>query len=172
MRKNSCLSVAVRIVFTAFCVLLTGFIFYNSIQTAESSSSASKDVVVVVQNVASAVAPDSKLATATGTDYDVLHAFVRKMAHFSEFAMLGCFLVWCWSTYTEKKSRLWIPLVLLIGVAVSDECLQIFISGRGPQIVDVLTDTLGGVCGGGFALLTVVLGGVLISKISVSQRRG
>ena len=172
MRKISCVSIAVRIVFTALCILLTGFIFYNSIQTAENSSQASEKVVVVVQGVASAVAPNSAIATATGADYDALHAFVRKLGHFSEFAMLGCFLVWCVCTYTEKKSRLWIPLACVATIAVADECLQIFISGRGAEIVDVLTDVLGGICGGGIAFFAFWLGSVWISKLLTQKKRG
>ncbi len=172
MRKISYVSIAVRAVFTALCILLTVFIFCNSIQTGENSSKTSEKVVVIVQEVASTVAPNSAIATATGADYDALHAFIREMGHFSEFAMLGCFLVWCVRTYTKKKSFLWIPLAWIATVAVTDECLQIFISGRGAEIVDVLTDVLGGICGGGIAFFTVWLGSVWISKLVTQKKRG
>lgn len=172
MKKISYLSIALRTVLTVFCILLTGFIFYNSIQTGETSAKTSEEVTVIVQEAVSTVAPNSAIATATGEDFDALHSFIRTMAHFSEFALLGCSLVWCVYTYTDKKKFLWIPLAWVATVAVADECLQIFISGRGAQVIDVLTDILGGICGGGIAFFTVWLGSIWISKLVKQKKRG
>ena len=165
MKKSTCLSVAVQAVFTLMCIFLTGIIFYNSIQTAEASSASSSEVVEIVQDVAAVVAPNSPISTATGDDYDILHDFIRKLAHFSEFAMLGCFLVWAWNAYTEKKRFLWIPLVLLVAVACADEILQGFIPGRATEFMDALLDISGGIVGGVVALLTVWLGTLWIEKM-------
>ena len=142
------------------CIFMTGIIFYNSIQTAETSSAASSEVVEIVQDVASVVAPNSPISTATGEDYDVLHAFIRMMGHFSEFAILGCFLVWTWSVYTDKKRFLYILLILIVVVAGTDEILQGFISGRATELVDAIVDISGGIVGGAVALLTVWLSAV------------
>ena len=49
MKKISYLSIALRTVLTVFCILLTGFIFYNSIQTGETSAKTSEEVTVIVQ---------------------------------------------------------------------------------------------------------------------------
>ena len=167
MKKFFCSVKTWRIFLTLICVLATGFIFYNSMQTAEESSAASSGVVETVQEVAAVVAPDSKIANATGEDYDLLHAFVRSMAHFSEFALLGAALVWCWRTYTDKKKFLTVPLGLIVGIAITDEILQHFVAGRAAQAIDVFIDVCGGVCGGGFAFLTVLT----VTLILIKKRR-
>ena len=164
MKKFFCSVWTWRVFLTLLCVLTTGFIFYNSMQTAEASSAASSGVVETVQEVATVVAPNSKIANATGKDYDLLHAFVRSMAHFSEFALLGAALVWCWRTYTAKKKFLALPFALIVGIAVTDEILQHFVAGRAAQATDVLIDVCGGLCGGGFAFLTVVIVTLMIIK--------
>lgn len=80
------------------------------------------------------------------------HKFVRKAAHFSEFALLG-FLSACLLLYISavfRRLRLWltltVPAVLALLYAISDEIHQIF-SGRGPRVTDVLIDFSGAVCG-------------------------
>ena len=59
--------------------------------------------------------------------------------------------------YTLRRIFLAVPAMGIAGLAVLDECLQIFSAGRGAQIVDILVDALGGICGLAFALLTVWL---------------
>ena len=80
------------------------------------------------------------------------HKFVRKAAHFSEFALLGllsaCLLLFISSAL--RKLKLWLtltaPAVFTLLYAISDEVHQIF-SGRGPRVTDVLIDFSGAVCG-------------------------
>ena len=80
------------------------------------------------------------------------HKFIRKAAHFSEFALLGflsaCLLLYISSAF--RKLKLWLtltaPAVFTLLYAISDEVHQIF-SGRGPRVTDVLIDFSGAVCG-------------------------
>ena len=80
------------------------------------------------------------------------HKFVRKAAHFSEFALLGllsaCLLLYISSAL--RRLKLWLtltaPAVFTLLYAISDEVHQIF-SGRGPRVTDVLIDFSGAVCG-------------------------
>ena len=80
------------------------------------------------------------------------HKFVRKAAHFSEFALLGllsaCLLLYISSAL--RKLKLWLtltaPAVFTLLYAISDEVHQIF-SGRGPRVTDVLIDFAGALCG-------------------------
>ncbi len=147
-----------RILLTLLSVGVLGFIFSNSLRTGEESSAQSGKVMELVQSVALLVAPNSQVATATGEAYERLHALVRVAAHFSEFALLGAVMVWCFYSYTGKKRHFFIPIIGAAIAAVADECLQLFTYGRGAEIADVLVDIGGGLAGVIFALciLTVV----------------
>ena len=155
---------AVRILLSVACALVVGFILYNSIQTAVESAKQSERVVEVVQEVATAIAPNSAVATATGADYDKLHSVVRTLAHFSEYALLGVLAGWCYRSYTDKKIWLLLPTVGMAVLSVLDELLQTLSEGRGTQVTDMLVDTLGGGLGVAFALLTVWLAVKMIRK--------
>lgn len=67
---------------------------------------------------------------------------VRKVAHFTEYFVLGCE----WACYRRVRP---LPLVWLYGlpVAAADELLQFLSPGRGPAVWDVLLDTAGYLCG-------------------------
>ncbi len=69
---------------------------------------------------------------------------LRKIAHFLEFCALG-------ATAAVLLGRLGKPAVfsLAVGffVACADECIQIFVPGRGPGLTDVALDTLGAAAG-------------------------
>ncbi len=147
-----------RVVTTLACALMLVFIFSNSLRTAESSSAQSSAVVDTIQDVASVVAPESSIATATGEDYDKLHADVRMLAHFSEFMLLGALFFWCWYSYTSKKIWMIAPAAGAILTPMLDELLQTLSSGRAAEWFDVAVDVLGGLCGGVFALCTLTLG--------------
>lgn len=73
--------------------------------------------------------------------------FVRKLAHFSEFALLGCELTLLfWLRSGLRLRELCISAVLALAAAVTDETIQIFTS-RGSQLTDVLLDFAGAVTG-------------------------
>lgn len=162
---------AVRIFLSVACAFAVGFIFYNSMQNALESAKQSGQAVEVVQQVVAVFAPNSSIITATGAEYDKLHAFVRTMAHFSEFALLGALAGWCCLAYTGKKKWLILPLCGVALVAVLDELLQTTIEGRGAQFSDVLVDVSGGVLGVVFAVLTVWLAVKWIQKRRAHETR-
>ncbi len=153
-----------RILLTLLSVGVLGFIFSNSLQTGEESSAQSGRVMEIVQTIASIVAPNSELATATGEAYDKWHALVRAAAHFAEFALLGALTVWCVYSYTGKKRHFMIPLGGVAIVAIADECLQKFTHGRGAELTDVLVDISGGLAGGIFAVCVLIVVGICIQK--------
>ena len=162
---------AVRILLSVACALAVGFILYNSIQTAVESAQQSSRVVEVVQEVASVVAPNSTVATATGEEYDKLHAVVRTLAHFSEYALLGALAGWCYRSYTNKSIWLLAPTVGVAVLAVVDECLQAFSEGRGSQVSDVFVDVFGGGVGIAFALFTIWWAWKILQKRSANETR-
>lgn len=80
--------------------------------------------------------------------------YVRKIAHFCEFAVLGFFTALTLFAFRKHRNARFLLLGFLGGVAaaVSDECIQHF-SGRNPAVLDVLID----VCGFCAAYLLVLL---------------
>lgn len=99
------------------------------------------------------------------------HKPVRKLAHFSEYALLG-FLFTAFLLYVSqflKKIPTWatlaVPPAFCLVYAITDEVHQIF-SRRGPAVTDVLIDLAGAVCG--IALIHLVA--LIIRKIC--RRRG
>lgn len=65
---------------------------------------------------------------------------LRKIAHFTEFAALGMSLGWLFGMLGKKKRY---PMLWGFGAACVDECIQLFVPGRGPGIFDVALDTAG-----------------------------
>ena len=169
--ENKKLLWAVRVLLSVACACAIGFILYNSIQTAVESAKQSSRAVEVVQKVVATVAPNSPIVTATGDAYDKLHAVVRSLAHFSEYALLGVLAGWCYRSYTDKKVWGLVPCGGVALLAVADECLQLTAEGRGAQFLDVTLDVLGGGVGVAFALLTVWLVGKWIQKRRAHETR-
>lgn len=77
---------------------------------------------------------------------------IRKLAHFSEFALLGFLLtgllLYLNHRFRKLKARLtWvIPIGFCLLYAISDEVHQIF-SNRGPRVTDVMIDFAGALLG-------------------------
>lgn len=79
---------------------------------------------------------------------NVTHHFVRKLAHFSEFGVLGVTIGG--RLLVNKKTSLfhWYHgLLSILAAAVVDETIQLFVEGRAGQVQDVLLDTAGGLTG-------------------------
>ena len=165
-RKSAALWTA-RILLSVLCAFAVGFILYNSIQPAVESAGQSSRVVALVQRMVAVVAPNSPIVTATGEAYARLHAAVRTIAHFTEYAFLGALGTWCYRSYTDKRVWLAVPSGGVALLAVLDECLQTTAVGRGAQFSDVVVDIFGGGAGVMFALLTIWI----VTKI-IKKRRG
>ena len=65
---------------------------------------------------------------------------LRKMAHFTEFTVLGLCLGWLFGMY--GKGRL-LPFLCGTAAACVDETIQRFVPGRGPSVRDVCIDSSG-----------------------------
>lgn len=80
---------------------------------------------------------------------DNFHVFVRKMGHFSEYAVLWFFTYQFLRTYSLSKRQCYLgAVVFCFGYASLDEWHQSFVPGRGPSFKDVLIDTSGSLVGG------------------------
>ena len=86
---------------------------------------------------------------------------LRKLAHFSEFAMLGLLLTWM-ALLLQQKSfhRFTLPLLGGILTACVDETIQVFTPDRGPSLIDVWIDTAGVTAG----IILLLLGNAFLKK--------
>lgn len=77
-------------------------------------------------------------------DFDLFHHFIRKCAHFSEYAVLGIFT---YNWMKEINSNLLLSVLICFIIACCDEIIQSFIPNRGPAFTDCLIDTSGALFG-------------------------
>ena len=83
-------------------------------------------------------------------DLKTIIFFVRKTAHFTEYAILGLlFYLNLWHHSSKKQSPKLFALAILFSAlyACTDEFHQLFVPGRTGQPFDVLVDTLGATFG-------------------------
>lgn len=87
---------------------------------------------------------------------EIMQPIVRKLAHFSIYALLGFLIMGLASTYQGTFYQKVLCSVLLACLyAMSDEFHQLFISGRSGQITDVLIDTAGALVGAVICMLFI-----------------
>jgi VanZ family protein len=78
------------------------------------------------------------LPSAPSTTVSVLHALVRKAAHFTNYGILFWLLI-----RGPMYGRPYAALMLCVCYAFLDEGHQIFAAGRGPSLYDVALDSSG-----------------------------
>ena len=136
-----------RIASAVAVVLWMAVIFWFSAQNGSSSGSMSAGVT---EALARLLTPgfDELSPLAQAETVEALHLFVRKAAHFSEYAVLGMLTVNALRTYRLNKAlRLILPVATCLVYAVSDEIHQYFIPDRACRAFDVFIDTMGGLTG-------------------------
>ncbi|SHH80558.1 VanZ like family protein [Caloranaerobacter azorensis DSM 13643] len=123
-------------------------IFYFSSQPAVKSDGLSRKVTeVIIEKVGRLVQLDSETSTTTDLVSKFNH-IVRKFAHFGVYFVLGILVMNGFRTSGIRGSRAFIfSLILCVLYAASDEVHQIFVSGRGAQVTDVLIDSFGSFVG-------------------------
>ena len=138
-----------RILLRVLIVVSIVFAWGHSMIPATESSEESGFVLELLRPVLSVFLPEDMI---TGL-------FVRKLAHFCEYAAAKDFLEKVdirkeadktyKKTHRKQTLRLAINTVFCgLAVAFIDETIQIFSPGRGPEIADVWLDMGGFVCGG------------------------
>ena len=141
MKKKSC---------WLLVALLVIFIFSNSAASAGKSNGMSLTVSEWVRPVLNTVGLDPETV--------FLNFVIRKLAHFSEYALLGCLIAaayrlqpWSWM---KSKAAL-LPFFI---IPVLDENLQRFSAGRSCELRDMLIDSAGMAAG---MFLAIVLLGIV-----------
>ncbi|MDE6730536.1 MAG: VanZ family protein [Oscillospiraceae bacterium] len=128
-------------------------IFYFSAQPADDSTETSSRFCILLARM---LYPDYDLYDWSIREIitDGLTFIVRKAAHFTEYAVLGCLFYF---NLNYKKSGFLLAVLLTGLYACTDEFHQLFVSGRSGQLRDVAIDTCGGLCGAitGFIILCI-----------------
>ena len=148
-----------RVVFTAALIACIMFIFRNSLENGAQSSARSQ---AVMQLVNSALA---KVHLGPLSEH-----LIRKLAHFSEFALEGFLLMLCIRVYTKHFVRhmSW-PLLGGMTTALMDETIQLHSPNRTSSVVDVWIDMSGIVAGLLFALIILLIVRGVTAFIRVKQ---
>ena len=133
-------------------------IYLFSAQTGEESGAASGKITTWVLNMIVPGFGDFSVEKQEAIRSAVSFA-VRKLAHFSEYALLGLTLM-LHIAQVQKKIAVRLPWLWAWGVgtlyAASDEWHQGFVAGRGPSVRDVMIDSAG-VIAGTLLLLWILL---------------
>lgn len=86
---------------------------------------------------------------------EAVHTFVRKTAHFTEYAVLGFFTYKAVSCDVQNRKKAVLTAQLIsTGYASTDEIHQMFVPGREGKVFDVMIDSCGAFCGIMVSLIT------------------
>ena len=122
-------------------IILMILIFVFSAMPAEESSEQSDFIVELISKSYSGLCARVLSPEALG----VLTLIVRKTAHFSEYAILSCTVLFAFGKILVEPEVLYVVSLLISHVyAVSDEIHQYFVPGRCMAYKDVMIDTAGG----------------------------
>ena len=151
-----------RIIFTILIIINCITIFYFSHQVADNSSNQSSRVVEIISNIIPAI-KNMQEPDKTILKEEILTPIVRKIAHFSIYAILGIFTISFTLTFEDKKTnqKIVYSLIFCILYAITDEFHQTFIPGRSGKIIDIFIDSLGALVG----ILFIILITIIINKI-------
>ena len=139
---------AKRAILVSALLLWTAFIFSNSLQSGEASNAQSESVKDAANT----------LLVWLGGEGLLVGGFIRTLAHFAEFCLLGALLALLPHTFDIQKKHAYVfALLAAFAVAIIDECIQSLVPGRTPSISDVLVDFAGSTTGVAFVLLCLFL---------------
>ena len=75
-------------------------------------------------------------------EVDEAEAVIRKLAHFTEYMLVGLLSLWIWLLWKAKRLRCGAFVLVQLMISASlDEFHQYFVPGRYASIRDVLIDT-------------------------------
>ncbi len=134
----------VRVLLWATVIGMMTVIFAFSAQPGpdsdELSNLAAEPLVELVSSLGDGVdAADMQLL------HLVISTIIRKLAHFAEYALLGLLLRLLCLQY--DRGQIWLPVLVGVLWAASDEFHQTFVPGRTGMVTDVLLDGAGVCCG-------------------------
>lgn len=148
-----------RIALIVLMIATVLFVFYNSCLSKDDSSQQSNTVSQIID----ALFPED-------TDFkEFVLENIRKIAHFTEYGLLGIEMAFYILIYERKRWKMFTPISSLVPFFVGfiDESIQIF-SERGPSIADVWID-IGGFWF--FSILAYIVGILALLVIDFIKRK-
>lgn len=143
---------AIIVILSVLIALTVGFIWSNSIRSISQSSDQSGEAYSRLQKILDFIFGKGVIT----------HAIFRKLAHFGEFFLLSIEINLLFVAIKKYRiSRVYLPLLFGLFVAIIDEIIQIF-SRRGSSVLDVLLDF------SGVATATLII--LLIMLIIIKKR--
>lgn len=147
-----------KVVLWALVILCMALIFSFSAQGADDSMDLSDGLLYDILNF---LHIELSLEVVT-----FLRVFIRKVAHFSIYMLLGVLSYMLFKVGYEKREKFSALYAILMcaAYAITDEVHQIFVPGRSGMIRDVLIDSAGAMCG-------IVLAGLVCWIITCRRRK-
>lgn len=134
-------------------ILTSVMIFSFSADSAETSKSISGSIMDKIVEISKYIIGEKEISD-TDAVYTNTHKLIRKIGHFTEFALLGVFSFLLAKSYNfSLKMAMLIALAYCISYAISDEIHQLFVEGRSCMPTDVLIDSCGSFFGAGLFCL-------------------
>lgn len=156
------LSIIITVPAAVMLLALYSMIFGFSAQDGEASGSLSHQVSEKCVDFYNDIAGKGWSNTAKEYWVDFVEHPIRKLAHFSEYALLGFLVFVILMQWNKKRSKyLWAVIWIFLS-ACGDEIHQYYVPGRYASFSDVLLDTTGGVVGVACCVvLSVILSGLV-----------
>ncbi len=130
-------------------LLLLFLIFGFSAQDGESSGSLSFQITLYIVQLLSPLLPAAMSEEVLIEHAELIHLFVRKAAHMTEYFLLAISLqlplAACLSQQLSHKKRIWIGFAATVLFAALDEFHQTFVPGRSGNYTDVCIDSIGAI---------------------------
>jgi VanZ family protein len=134
---------AKKIIGLLLIVCWMGVMFNFSSKASNVSNGTSKTLIKLAIKVYEHITNDQLNETYWT---DKLNYPVRKLAHFTEYLILGLLLYYYFKFFNFKYAYLY-ALLICIGFACTDEYHQLFVSGRTGQVKDIIIDSCGSIFG-------------------------
>lgn len=155
-----------RVILIILLIGTFGVIFGFSSQDSEKSSGVSRKVTEFITNPIKSI--QEKPEEEKEEILSRVESIVRKVAHFSIYTVVGFLLMALFSTYKlGEMDRLSYSLIIGVIYASSDEIHQCFTPGRGPQVTDIIIDSMGVLLG----ILLVMLILKIYEKITIKNKK-
>lgn len=130
-----------KIVLTILLVIWMALIFWfsnqGSVKSTEKSQSFVRNTIVTIYKLFDSNASEEKLETIV----EMFDVPVRKVAHFTEYFILGILVFFTFRSYGIKN--IYIMIAFCFIYSCSDEIHQLFVPGRSGNLIDVILDSLG-----------------------------
>lgn len=161
MKKDLIIDIFFWVLAVLWCCVIFSFSTENSEQSGSTSEKVCRFVAGVFVSDYDEMSEEGRQVIVDGMQF-----FVRKIAHFTAYAILG-FLI----ALALRRKKPLIRGALSVGLsclyAVSDEVHQSFVAGRNGSIYDVLLDTSGATAG--FFIAWVLM--AIIERVREKHRK-